>query len=282
MGGIFTNTLLTEYYSQAGIAMPCPEVKNITEFCAPHKVNESCNPRRLDAPLVDDERGDLVSKMNNLYLSLNRPLNSTTPRHPDGDHVFPSDRLFSVRPFNKVQTNPTTSTVQTVTHQNHGNDNTEIQEDEPWTLKDEQEMLELATAVKQEVLATVPSNLYAMRYALWYVAGGEKRRFIQSIKNKKPLVTLRKHEALREQARVIASAMGWDISIDPEMAVVPVDAVLIQEARNIGECDVNVVTFEGKWQEPAYWLARLWKAAGGVTVDRSIWDKAVSSAQQQA
>lgn len=76
--------------------------------------------------------------------------------------------------------------------------------------------------------------------------------------------------------------MGWDISIDPEMAVVPVDAVLIQEARNIGECDVNVVTFEGKWQEPAYWLARLWKAAGGVTVDRSIWDKAVSSAQQQA
>ncbi|KAK0450724.1 hypothetical protein EV421DRAFT_1983651 [Armillaria borealis] len=275
-GGIFTSAL--EHYSQAGIAMPCPGVKTITEFCASYKVNESCNPCRLNAPLVDDEQDDLVSKMNNLCLSLNRPLNSTTPGH----RIFPSDRLFSVRPFNKIQNNPATSTIQTFTHQNHANDNTaEIQENGPWTLKDEQEMQNLAIAVKQEVLATVPSNLFVMRSALWYLAGGEKRRTVQSIKNKKPLVTLRKHEALREQARIIASTMGWDISIDPAMAVGPVDAALIQEACDVGECDVNVVTFEGTWREPAYWLARLWKAAGGFAVDRSIWDKAVSSAQQQ-
>lgn len=143
-------------------------------------------------------------------------------------------------------------------------------------------MQNLAIAVKQEVLATVPSNLFIMRSALWYLSGGEKRRTVQSIKNKKPLVTLRKHEALREQARIIASMIGWDTSIDPAMTVGPIDVTLIQEAYDIGKCDVNVVTFEGKWLGPAYWLARLWKSAGGVAVDRSIWDKAVSLAQQQS
>ncbi|PBK78004.1 hypothetical protein ARMSODRAFT_946857 [Armillaria solidipes] len=296
-GGIFTSALLTEHDSQAGIAMPRPGVTTISEFCGSHKVNESCTSCRLNAPLSDPEAHNtdvLVSEMNNFRLSLNRPLYSASfGHHGDRDSIFPFDgpTLLSITPFTKVKPNPAKSTsvgqsgiqnVQTVTHQHHVNVDIEGLEDAPWTLTEEQEMQNLAIAVKQEVLATVPSNLFVMRSALWYLAGGEKRRTVQSIKNKKPLVTLRKHEALREQARIIASTMGWDISIDPAMAVGPVDAALIQEACDVGECDVNVVTFEGKWREPAYWLARLWKAAGGVAVDRSIWDKAVSSAQQQS
>ncbi|KAK0240279.1 hypothetical protein EDD85DRAFT_824932 [Armillaria nabsnona] len=296
-GGIFTSALLTEHYSHAGIAMPRPGVMTISEFCRSHKVDESCTSCRLNAPVFDPEAhntDDLVSDMNNFRLSLNRPIyRASFGHHGDRDSIFPFDgpTLFSITPFTKVKSNPAKSTsvgqsgiqaIQTVTHQKHVNVDTRGLEDALWTLTEEQEMEKLAVAVKQEVLATVPSNLYVMRCALWYLAGGEKRRTILSIKNKEPLVTLRKHEALREQAKVIATTLGWDISIDPAIAVGPVDAALIQEACDVGECDVNVVSFEGKWQEPAYWLARLWKAAGGVAVDRSIWDKAVSSAQQQS
>ncbi|KAK0185155.1 hypothetical protein F5146DRAFT_1228095, partial [Armillaria mellea] len=295
-GGIFISALLTEDYSQAGIAMPRPGVTTISEFCASHRVDESCSSCRLNEPLSDPKAQNtdvLVSEMNNFRLSLNRPLYSASfGHHGDRDSIFPFDgpTLLSIAPFTKVKPNPAKSTsfrqsgIQSVQipHQHHVNVDTEGLEDAPWTLTEEQEMQNLAIAVKQEVLATVPSNLYVMRCALWYLAGGEKRRTVQSIKNKEPLITLRKHEALREQARIIASVMGWDISVDPAMAVGPVDAALIQMACDVGNCDVNVVTFEGKWREPAYWLARLWKAAGGGVVDQSIWDKAVSSAQQQS
>ncbi|PBK93630.1 hypothetical protein ARMGADRAFT_1063007 [Armillaria gallica] len=128
------------------------------------------------------------------------------------------------------------------------------EDDSLWTSSEEAEMKALSLSIKDQGLSTVASNLHTIQYALWFLAGGEKQAFIRSIPHKKPLVILRKHEALRERARVIA------------------------EARKLGKCDVSVVTpSKGQWQEPAYWLAKLWKAAGGTPVDERQWDEAVAA-----
>ncbi len=152
------------------------------------------------------------------------------------------------------------------------------EDDSLWTPSEEEEMKALSLSIKDQGLSTVASNLHTIQYALWFLAGGEKQDFIRSIPHKKPLMVLRKHEALRERARVIAEKMGWKDTIDPLMTGGPVDKKLIEEARKLGKCDVSVVTpSKGQWQEPAYWLAKLWKAAGGTPVDEKQWDEAVAA-----
>ncbi|KAK0459584.1 uncharacterized protein EV420DRAFT_1641789 [Desarmillaria tabescens] len=218
-GGVFTGALPAEHYSQAGIDMPRPGARTITEFYP--------EPHNTD---------DLVSEMNKFRLSLNRHLYRAPFGHRgDRDHMFPFDgpTSLSAIPFTKVTPNPVTSTS---VGQSGSRERTMD------VGGDEQEMLELATAVKREELATVVSNIFVMR-------------------PKKHWSHLRKHEALRKQARMDL-LMGC----------------LSKRLRDVGKCDVNVVTFEGKWLEPAYWLARLWKAAGGVAVDQSAWAKTVSAA----
>lgn len=88
-------------------------------------------------------------------------------------------------------------------------------------------------------------QMFALCYtSLWYLASGDKREFLRSIKYKEPLDILGKHEALRERARGIAQMMEWDTSIDPLMVDGPVNKALIREACEVGGCDVNVVTFK--------------------------------------
>ncbi|KAK0224726.1 hypothetical protein EDD85DRAFT_858941 [Armillaria nabsnona] len=152
------------------------------------------------------------------------------------------------------------------------------EDDSLWTPSEEEEMKALSLCIKDQGLSTVASNLHTIQYALWFLAGGEKQDFIRSIPHKKPLVILRKHEALRERARVIAEKMGWKDTIDPLMTGGPVDKKLIEEALKSGKCDLSVVTpAKGQWLEPAHWLAKLWKAAGGTPVDEKQWDEAVAA-----
>ncbi|KAK0467918.1 uncharacterized protein EV420DRAFT_1635186 [Desarmillaria tabescens] len=153
----------------------------------------------------------------------------------------------------------------------------EEERDTPSTSSDDDEMLQLSISIQQQSLSTVASNVHILCYSLWYLAGGDKRERIRSFKHKIPLIFLRKHEALRKRAQGIAKMMEWDTTIDPLMLDGPVKRDLIKEACEVGGCDVNIVTFKGGWLEPAYWLARLWKAAGEVPVDKQKWDKAVAA-----
>ncbi|KAK0434826.1 hypothetical protein EV421DRAFT_1909126 [Armillaria borealis] len=284
-GSIFASALLAEHYSNSGIAMPGDGKTTMGKDCRLHYGSQQCDFCKLNKPAVkvnDQLAAVLVSKMNSYRSSFDCPLyDASFCHHGDGKYVFPFDAptSLSVLPFTKIRANSTMPASPCLTSANSipcfqviaTHTTTSIPTAEPvhdsipedgslWT-PSEEEMKVLSLSIKGQGLSTVASNLHAIQYALWFLAGGKKTGF---------------HPVPTQQGTI--EKMGWKDTVDPLMTGGPVDRKLIEEAHKSGKCDVSIVTpSKDQWLEPAYWLAKLWKAAGGTPVDEKQWSEAVAA-----